>query len=494
MPTLKTQSETLFLDQITPIGLYLALRDQFAGCLLLESSEHRDKTQARSILCAAPIAGIRLFQNPKKEIKLETFLYQNLQSQSFEALSAEKNSNLRQILHQFFQTFHPREDLQKGINGFFGFQSFEVVKYFENQKANLDLHFDSKTDILNYQLFRYVICFNHFNGEVTFIENKIEEQVQDTHFQDLSLSEFIQKLLKQSGKTYPFQCVGEEKAIDDENYFLEMVRKAQAHCQRGDVFQMVVSRHFYQAFQGDEFNLYRALRHINPSPYMFYFDYGNYKIFGSSPEAQIRIAEGQALVNPIAGTYKRTGDKLKDSELEKSLLADPKETAEHAMLVDLARNDLNRHCQDVQVLDYKAVHQYSHVIHLVSTVKGRLDAPTEKGLETALHVLADTFPAGTLSGAPKIRALQLLAQLEQDPRGFYGGSIGFIDFKGEVNQAILIRSFLSYQNQIHYRAGAGVVLASVPEQELQEVANKLAALRRALAEAEKLSLSSAYLA
>ncbi|WP_027002434.1 anthranilate synthase component I family protein [Hugenholtzia roseola] len=490
MPILQTQSETHFLDQITPIGLYLALRDQFAGCLLLESSEHKDKTQARSILCAAPLAGIRLFQTESQKVRIETFLHQQLQSQDFEALCSEKSSNLRQILHQFFETFQLKEDAQKDINGFFGFQSFEAIRFFENEKANLDLALDNKTDILNYQLFRYVICFNHFNGEVTFTENKIENSPQDAHFQDISLSDFIHKLLKQSGKTYPFQRIGEEKAVQDESYFLEMVKKAQAHCQRGDVFQMVVSRHFYQGFQGDEFNLYRALRHINPSPYMFYFDYGNYKIFGSSPEAQIRIVGGEALVNPIAGTYKRTGDKQKDEQLGKALLADPKEVAEHAMLVDLARNDLNRHCEQVQVLEYKAVHQYSHVIHLVSTVKGKLAATTEKGLETALNVLADTFPAGTLSGAPKVRALQLLAQLEQDARGFYGGSLGFIDFKGEVNQAILIRSFLSYQNQIHYRAGAGVVLASVPEQELQEVANKLGALRRALAEAEKLSFSS----
>jgi anthranilate synthase component 1 len=275
--------------------------------------------------------------------------------------------------------------------------------------------------------------------------------------------------------------IGQESCTSTDEEFLQQVAQAQTHCKRGDVFQMVLSRRFKQTYHGDEFNVYRALRHINPSPYMFFFDYAQYKIFGSSPEAQIRIIGKEASVNPIAGTYKRTGDKEQDKQLAEALLQDKKEIAEHAMLVDLARNDMNRHCDNVHVSAYKTIQQYSHVIHIVSTVKGWLKEKTEN-----VEVLADTFPAGTLSGAPKVRAMQILANLEKHPRGFYGGSIGFIDFNGDINQAIIIRSFMAKNQQLHYQAGAGIVLKSQPESELQEVNNKLGALRKALQQAEQL--------
>jgi len=460
---IKCYSHKLFADQITPIGIYLNVRNLFTGSVLLESSEVDDKTNSRSIICAKPIGGIQL-----KHDKL---------IQYYKKEKTEKpNSAINQIQDEL-KAFINRFDITnsyKGINGFFGFQSFEAVRYFETEKANVCPKADETVALIDYRLYQYVICINHFNGEVTFIENT-DENAPST------LADFVSKVLTQRTGVYPFKLTSEEEANCTDEQFIDNVKKAQAHCRRGDVFQMVLSRRFSRAYQGDEFNVYRALRHVNPSPYMYFFDYGHYKIFGSSPEAQLRISEGEATVNPIAGTYKRTGNKQEDARLGKALVEDKKELAEHAMLVDLARNDLNRHCADVKVTEYKAIHQYSHVIHMVSTVKGTLI-----NQDNNIAVLADTFPAGTLSGAPKVRAIQLLAELENDPRSFYGGSIGFIDFNGDINQALIIRSFLTKNNNIHYRAGAGVVLKSNPESELQEVNNKLGALRKALIEAEKI--------
>ncbi len=484
---LKSYTKKVYADQITPISVYLTIRGIFAGSILLESSENDDTRNSRSIICAQPIAGIQLNEN-----QLTTF-YKN---EKIQKLTNEINT-IQEELSNFFGTFdvnNQQDNNQNNnqndgvINGFFGFQSFEAVRYFETKKANLCPKTDNEVAIIDYRLFQYVICFNHFNGEVVFIEN--------TEIDALStLDNFVETVLTKRAGTFPFKIQSEERVNDTENEFLEKIKTAQNHCKLGDVFQMVLSRRFERDFMGDEFNVYRALRHINPSPYMFFFDYGAYKIFGSSPEAQIRISNNEALINPIAGTYKRTGNKEDDQKLAVLLSEDQKETAEHAMLVDLARNDLNRHCKDVKVVEYKSAKQYSHVIHLVSTVKGTLnnhqnnhqDKPqntNQNAINEGVKIMADTFPAGTLSGAPKVRAIQLLTEIEGIPRGFYGGSIGFIDFKGDINEAIIIRSFLTKNNKIYYRAGAGVVLKSNPESELKEVDNKLAALRKALKEAE----------
>lgn len=458
---LTCHTKKVYADQITPISAYLNIRGLFAGSFLLESSEIDDKQNARSIICANPIAGIEL----KADI-LTTYY-----SQESETKKVSEVHSIQDELSQFFQSFEIQNKYE-GLNGFFGYQSFESVKYFETKKANLCPVEDDIIPILDYRLFQYVICFNHFNNEILFIENTETNQFA-------TLEKLASDVLTKRSTTYPFSLKEQETAFDTEQEFIEKVKIAQEHCQKGDVFQMVLSRKFKVGYRGDEFNVYRALRHINPSPYLFYFDYGSFKIFGSSPEAQIRIADNEALINPIAGTFKRTGDKYQDEQLGLKLLDDKKETAEHSMLVDLARNDLNRHCTNVVVSEYKSIKFFSHVIHIVSTVKGKL----AKGAN-GINILADTFPAGTLSGAPKVRAIQLLADIEKDPRSFYGGSIGFIDFNGEINQAIIIRSFLAKNNEIFYRAGAGVVLKSTPEHELQEVNNKLAALRKALVEAQ----------
>jgi anthranilate synthase component I len=451
----------VFADQITPIGVYLNIRGLYAGTILLESSEIDDTHYSHSIICANPIAGIELSTKGLTQ-------YYKTQKQS---KSTDQIISIQHEISKFIQSFHIEKEYE-GINGFFGFQAFEAVRYFETEKADLCRVADDKISIINYQLFQYVICFNHFNGEIVFIENASSNNTT-------TVEDFASKVLTSKSGTYPFKITSEEIPNTTEQDFLDKIKKAQSHCRKGDVFQLVLSRKFKCKYQGDEFNVYRALRHINPSPYMFFFDYGSYKIFGSSPETQIRIANHEALINPIAGTYKRTGNKDEDLQLGKLLLQDNKESAEHSMLVDLARNDLNRHCKNVRVTEFKSIKQFSHVIHLVSTVKGDLTDATD-----SVQVLADTFPAGTLSGAPKVRAIQLLSQIENEPRGYYGGSIGFIDFHGNINKAIIIRSFLTLENEIHYRAGAGIVLNSTPESELKEVDNKLAALRKALNEAQ----------
>jgi anthranilate synthase component 1 len=323
---------------------------------------------------------------------------------------------------------------------------------------------------MQYSFYRFIIAMNHFNDEITLIENVEAGGIS-------RMSEIEALIEAQTFSTQKFEISGEETSNCTDQDFKEYVTKAKAHCKRGDVFQLVLSRQFQQAFKGDEFNVYRALRSINPSPYLFYFDCGSFKLMGSSPEAQIKINAGKAIINPIAGTFRRTGDMAEDLKLGKRLSEDKKETAEHVMLVDLARNDLSKHADDVTVDVFKEVQYFSHVIHLVSTVQGKVRG-------NPIEVVGDTFPAGTLSGAPKYKAMQLIDTFENQSRGFYGGAVGMIGLNGDVNLAIAIRSFVSKNNVLYSQAGAGIVIHSEEEKELQEVTNKLAALKKALVLAE----------
>ena len=288
---------------------------------------------------------------------------------------------------------------------------------------------------------------------------------------------------------YDFHPVGDTSSSLTDEEHKENIRKGIRHCLRGDVFQIVLSRRFIQKYEGDDFKLYRALRSINPSPYLFYFDFGGFRIFGSSPETHCRIekvTEGSqtafhAFIDPIAGTTRRTGDEEQDRKNAEYLRNDPKENAEHVMLVDLARNDLSRNCHGVKVEFYKDLQYYSHVIHLVSRVSGVLDDQADP-----IKTFIDTFPAGTLSGAPKVRAMQLISEYEPHNRGAYGGCIGYIGFDRSLNHAITIRTFVSRNGELWFQAGGGIVAKSNEEYELQEVNNKLGALRRAILLAESM--------
>ena len=346
-------------------------------------------------------------------------------------------------------------------------QEFEGMQFDQN-KPNYGI------PSLRYDFFRYIIVFDHFYEELYLIENQAETTVS-------GLNEVMSIISRQDHQTYKFNISGNEVHNMEDQAYLDIVHKAKSNCQRGDVFQMVLSRRFSQDFNGDEFNVYRALRSVNPSPYLFYYDYSSFKIFGSSPEAQMVVHQGIAEIHPIAGTFRRTGDFIKDQELAVKLLNDPKENAEHIMLVDLARNDLSKNCTEVTVLRYKDVQFFSHVIHLVSKVVGKI-----KSNISGYQIFADTFPAGTLSGAPKYKALQLIDEYEPTSRSFYGGGLGMIQLNGDLNHAIIIRSFLSKNGTLHYQSGAGIVIDSVEESELQEVHNKLAALKKAMLKAESL--------
>jgi anthranilate synthase component 1 len=361
-------------------------------------------------------------------------------------------------------------------NGLFGYMGYDAVQYFEDIVFSKDKKDEYSIPDIVYSVFRNIIAIDHFKNEVHIFDHQPEGVASESN-----LEEITDLVKSKNFPDYKFQWKNDENSNVTDDVFLNIVKMGKDHCFRGDVFQIVLSRRFNSGFYGDEFNVYRALRSVNPSPYLFYFDYGSFKIFGSSPEAQIVIKDDQAIIYPIAGTFRRTGNDEADAELAKKLSEDEKETSEHVMLVDLARNDLSRNGSDVHVETFKEIQYYSHVIHLVSKVVGQL----EKNANT-IQMVADTFPAGTLSGAPKHEAMKLIDKYENTRRGYYGGAIGFLGFNGEFNHAIMIRSFLSKNNRLFYQAGAGVVAKSVEENELQEVNNKLAALRTAIEMADKM--------
>lgn len=461
---LETTVKKLLADTITPVNIYLKLRDVFAGSVLLESSDYHGNENSLSFICCQPIASFVL-DGTQVAITMP----------NGEEVVRPVSGNVLKELEGFRDAFSFQAGLSKyPYAGLFGYMAYDSVRFFE--KVDIKKNADAIPDIA-YKLFRFVIVIDHFTNELYLFENR----VQGVQYAGYSVDEVEQLIYSNRFATFKFVTVAEERsALTDEQY-LQMVKKGIDHCHRGDVFQIVLSRRFTRPFRGDEFNVYRALRSINPSPYLFFFDFGNFKIFGSSPEAQIQIKNGEAHIYPIAGTFKRTGNDAEDAALAEKLAKDEKENAEHVMLVDLARNDLSRSAGQVQVEVFKEVQYYSHVIHLVSKVSGKLE-----GGARALQVAADTFPAGTLSGAPKPMALSLINQYEPSPRGFYGGCIGFLGFDGSFNHAIMIRTFISKNNELVFQAGAGVVAKSTPESELQEVNNKVAALRKAIELAEQI--------
>jgi anthranilate synthase component 1 len=387
-----------------------------------------------------------------------------------------KVSDVPGMLWNFMQQFDVEESDEKTVRivqGLFGYCTYDAVQFFETVELK-SKRAAPEIPLMRYRLYQYVIAINHFKDEMFLCENVIPGLESEVNL--------IESLIKSKDvPTYPFKVQMDETANMSDEGYKEMVAKGVASCYRGDVFQIVLSRRFQQKFIGDEFNVYRALRSINPSPYLFYFDYGDYRLMGSSPESQLIIKDHTAIVHPIAGTFKRTGDDAKDNALAEELLKDAKENAEHTMLVDLARNDLSRCCDEVRMNHFRQVHYYSHVIHLVSEVMGKV-----RENANPFELLALTFPQGTLSGAPKYKAMELIDSYEPTVRGYYAGCIGFMGFDGSCNHAIMIRTFLSKQNTLHYQAGAGIVAASRPESELQEVNNKLGALKKAVDLAETL--------
>jgi len=463
---INTTVTKMLADTYTPVGIYLRLRDQFRDTILLESTDSHASENSYSFIGVNAIGGIEISSLNEIEYKYPTL--------EPEKETINKVQDAPDRIWAYMQQYEMKGDGIKEAafaQGLYGYTTYDAIPFFDTIKFKEG---EPVIPLMRYRLYQYVIAFNHFKDEIFICENKIEGI--DSEY-DALLGFIKSKDVPQ----YPFSIKGVESSNLTDQQYREAVQKGIQHCMRGDVFQIVLSRRFQQSFQGDEFNVYRTLRNINPSPYLFFFDYGDYKLMGSSPEAQIVINNGKAIVHPIAGTFKRSGDAAVDLAMTQKLLDDPKENAEHVMLVDLARNDLSRVCSEVHVKQYRQVQYYSHVIHLVSEVEGTVAPNTNP-----FQLIAKTFPAGTLSGAPKFKAMQIIDGIEPTKRSYYGGCIGFVGFNGSCNQAIMIRSFLSRQNTLTYQAGAGVVAASVPENELQEVNNKLNALKTAIVLAENI--------
>lgn len=459
-----TVSKNVLADTITPVSIYLKMRDVFPYTILLESSDYHGNKGSWSFICALPIA---TFSVEKGKIT------EHFPNGNTAVTHVSNEISVAKRLDMFRLTFDCSGD-KVPVNGIFGYTSYDAIEHFEQLKLRSGIEERRLIPELFYSFYRYIVAVNSFHNQMIIIENVLQGEKGSI--------ERIESILQSKNfAVYPFKAGDNEISNHTDQEYMDMVSKGKQSCQRGDVFQIVLSRRFQQTYTGDDFNVYRALRSINPSPYLFYFDYGSFKIFGSSPEAELEIRGNKAYIHPIAGTFRRTGNDEQDKKLAEQLSQDKKENAEHVMLVDLARNDLSRNASDVIVETYREIQYYSHVLHMVSVVSGGL-----KDGYNPVQVLADSFPAGTLSGAPKYKAMELIDKYEGDRRGYYGGCIGYLGFNGDVNHAIMIRSFLSKNNTLFYQAGAGIVLESKEENELAEVNNKLAALKSAIKLAEEI--------
>ena len=458
----KENRKEIITDTLTPVSIYLKIRDIYANSILLESSDYSSKDNSYAYICFKPIAKFELENN---------YLEINYPNKERSVYNIKDSDSVFNKLNEFMNSFEFSSNWKKDkfqSKGIYGYMSYDSINYFENITLENKNFGDNIPEML-YCLYENIIVVNTFNNQstiISFSENKNE------------LLKIEKLISNKSTYNFSFKKQGEIKSNISDKDYLELVKKGISHCLRGDVFQIVLSRKFTQPYKGDDFNVYRKLRSINPSPYLFYFDYGNFKIFGSSPEAQLIINNKKAEIHPIAGTFKRTGDDLYDKEKAKELLSDDKENSEHMMLVDLARNDLSRSCNNVVVEKDREIQFYSHVIHLVSKVTGYLKSKSKE-------IIGNTFPAGTLTGAPKYKAMELINEYETSKRQFYGGAIGMIDIYGNFNHAIIIRSFLSKNQALYFQAGAGVVSKSVPENELNEVYNKVGALIKSIEKAEE---------
>ncbi len=459
-----TATKTVLGDMVTPVSVYLKVRDIYPQSALMESSDYHGGENSRSYIAIHPIASVGI----EHGVAVCTFP---------DGKKTEREITDEYTVDRAINAFINEFDIKGGLSeycGLYGYMSFNSVRYFEHIDVKDEKQTKNDAPDILYILYKDVIVFDHFRNEVTLIEMLGSGETSN-------LEQLEKDINGRPHRTYDFHPVGEYVSTLTDEEHKANIRRGIRHCQRGDVFQIVLSRRFIQKYEGDDFKLYRALRSINPSPYLFYFDFGGFRIFGSSPETHCRIDGRRAYIDPIAGTTKRTGDAAQDRKNALYLKNDPKENAEHVMLVDLARNDLSRNCHDVKVDFYKDMQYYSHVIHLVSRVSGELDDGADP-----IKAFVDTFPAGTLSGAPKVRAMQLISEYEPHNRGAYGGCIGFIGMNGSLNQAITIRTFVSRNDELWFQAGGGIVAKSDEEYELQEVNNKLGALRKAILMAEEM--------
>jgi anthranilate synthase component 1 len=467
-------NKTILYDQSTPVALYGQLKDVFKDevTMLFESVVNSSDGNFSFIIIGAKE---RLSYRDKKTT------YINSDGDS-KVLAEDPFSFLKSYYSKLDKSKYQEIANEVGfsfVDGFIGFIAYDMVQVFE---PTLNKSMDNLIDPLNtpdLDLIRpkIIIAYSHKSAKLTLICN-------DNSFQDSYDSIF--ELLKKPQTPMPLKAVildGEGSFSIEEERFKQMVDESKEHIKSGDIFQILLSNRYTQKGKIDPLSFYRILRSKNPSPYLFLLDYEDFSICGSSPEVMVRLTDNEILLRPIAGTRKRGKTHQRDRELELEMLNDPKECAEHLMLIDLGRNDVGRVAKTgtVKVTNMMRVERYSHVMHMVSDVEAIL----EDGCDM-FDLFSATFTAGTMTGAPKIEAMKLIAQFEKLKRGFYSGSIGYFSFNGNMDSAITIRTSLINKTSITLHAGAGVVADSVPELEYLEVKNKLGALLSTLKEMESL--------
>lgn len=460
-------------DLLTPVLAYLKLRSIGSYSFLLESVEGIGRLARFSFIGKDPR---KIIQNSGLKVRINSsgsteVVEQNL----FDYLKNEIKSYKHPLLPEL-------PDFTGGIVGYLGFENVGLIEDV--------IKFDGKDELNTpdsiFGLFNTVIAFDHYKHQLIIISNAHLDDYTDTESaynqakkEIAIIKQTLRKPLEYSSK---FSLTDEQYEQFDPESFYDDVKKGKNNIYEGDVFQLVLSKRFRSGYKGDPLNVYRALRIINPSPYMYYMEFGNdLTVIGTSPEDLIKVKDRKATILPIAGTRKRGKTDEDDLRLEKDLLDDPKEIAEHQMLVDLARNDLGRVCNfdTVELTEKMTIHRFSHVMHIVSRVEGML-----KDDKDCIDALTASFPAGTVSGAPKIRAIQLINEYEKLKRNVYAGAVGYIDFGGNMDMCIAIRTLFAKDNTMFWQAGAGIVADSKPELELKEIRNKSAVLLSALKHAE----------
>ena len=473
------------VDTETPTSIFLKAGGLEKEMFLLESMEGLKKLSRYSFIGAGNSSLIK-FED-------EVFTMKTSGKEVVKVKTKSPLEELEKVINEY--RLYKNPELNHFVGGAVGYLSYDLVKYFENIKL-------TKSKLLLPEIMLYltgvVIVFDHFLNRMKIISTvKIEKSIgkdkdknfnnaEKAFFQSIQKIEEIESKIFSSSKNgnvdnFPYHADNTKKFDFNSNFskqkFLEAVKKAKKYIIDGEAFQIVLSQRFSIDSLSNPFNIYRALRTTNPSPYMYYINFGKFKIIGSSPEPLIKINGRKILTCPIAGTKKRGASPKEERFLVSSLLNDEKEMAEHNMLVDLSRNDLGRVCKfgSIKIKKYMSVEKYSHVIHLVSRIEGTLDK-----ISTIYDALKSTFPAGTLTGAPKIRAMQIISELEPDCRGPYGGVVGYFGYDGSLDTCITIRTAIIKDGKAYIQAGAGIVYDSVPENEWNETLNKAGALFKAI--------------
>ncbi len=460
----------LLADVETPLSVFLKVKEKGDFNFLLESAEGGEKWGRYSFV----ILGSSFYLRTKGKYGE---IYDRGKVHFFES-----KDPLR-VLKEIIKKYKPFEDsrLPRFWGGLVGYVAYDIISFYEpvtssteDPVGTYDLYF-VLTDMV-------IICDN-LTGKIKIVYPILTQRGVEREYAEAErkIGETVDRLKEKVALHISVKEKEPEISQWRSNFskveFLEAVKKAKEYIRKGDIIQVVLSQRFYRDFKGDTQDIYRILRYLNPSPYMFYLDFGELKVIGSSPEVLVRVEGGRIETRPIAGTRRRGRDQEEDKRLEEDLLSDKKERAEHLMLVDLARNDIGRVAKPgtVRVEDFMRIEKYSHVIHMVSDVSGIL-----KENLSALEVLKATFPAGTVSGAPKVRAMQIISELEKERRGIYAGSVGYLSFQGNMDMAIAIRTAVFRDREVFVQAGAGIVADSIPEKEWEETLNKAKALMKAV--------------